>query len=67
MKSKGYSDIKARVPRVGIWCCGKVIHSLRLARGLYPISSMLHYPRGILAQDRQEWRTTVSSAAKEVT
>ena len=41
MKSKGYSDIKARVPRVGIWCCGKVIHSLRLARSLYPISSML--------------------------
>ena len=41
MKSKGYSDIKARVPRVGIWCCGKVIHSLRLAGSLYPISSML--------------------------
>ena len=41
MKSKGYSDIKVRVPRVSIWCCGKVIHSLRLAGSLYPILSML--------------------------
>ena len=41
MKSRGYSDIEVRVPCVSIWCCGKVIHSLRLAGSLYPISSML--------------------------
>ena len=41
MKSRGYSDIEARVLCMSIWYCGKVIDSLRLAKSLYPISSIL--------------------------